>query len=157
MMVVVLTQCDNDRKQNLFGYDKILLIGFDYSWKPDGKYYAFDHEAGGKYYYMRHVYGIGPSGNFVFTSNNLNSSASWLKLYVDAFRIPVIQSSKDSLYYFGRYGDLKDHIVYRHKASDQVKIRDLLKEKQRVEEKLKRLQNDIVEIARDHWFASQAI
>ena len=48
--------------------------GFDYSWKHDGKYYAFDEDAGGKRYYMRHVYGISGSGKLIYTSNNLNTS-----------------------------------------------------------------------------------
>ena len=45
-MVIFLTQCDNHINQNFFGYDKILLIGFDYCW--DERYYAFSEDGDGK-------------------------------------------------------------------------------------------------------------
>lgn len=157
MMIVLLTQSDNERKQNLFAYDKILLIGFDYSWKLDGKYYAFDNDAGGKRYYMRHIYGISPSGNMIFTSNNLSSSASWLKLYIEAYKINVVQCSQDALVIFNRLGKLEDHIVYRHKPSDAKRVAELLKEQRGLEESLKKIQNGLVSIARDHWYASQSV
>lgn len=97
-MVIALTQCDNDRQQNFFGYDKYLLIGFDYSWKWDGNYYAFDFEAGGKRFYMRHNYGRTIGGDYCYTSNNLGFSLQWLKKYVETFRLPVVQCSKDSVF-----------------------------------------------------------
>src|SRR3990167_1437308 len=35
-MIVLLTQCDNEvGRKNFFGYDKILLVGFDYSWEVE--------------------------------------------------------------------------------------------------------------------------
>ena len=157
MMVVILTQSDNHKKQNLFSYDKMLLIGYDYSWKFDGSYYSFDYEGGGKRYYMRHVYGIARSGAMIFTSNNLNSSASWLNLYISAFKINVIQCGKDALMDFGRTGDLETQIQYRHKASDYTRVLGLLKEQRGIEEKLNRIQNGLRDIARDHWFTSQSI
>jgi len=157
MMIVILNQSDNDKKQDLFAYDKIILIGYDYSWKYDGKYYAFDEEAGGKKYFMRHVYGISNSGKVIFSSNNLGSSASWLNLYISVFKINAIQCSPDSLYTFGREGNLEAQMQYRHKPSDAKKVRDLLKEGQGLEQKTNKIQNSLRDIARDHWYQSQSI
>ncbi len=157
MMVVIVTQSDNETKQNLMAYDKMLLIGYDYSWKYDGKYYAFDEDGGGKKYYMRHIYGISTSGKMIFSSNNLSSSASWLRLYIDAYKINAIQCGQDSLHIFGRLGDLKDQIKYRHKPSDYSLVKELLSDKRSLEERLTKVQNSIRDIARDHWFKSQSV
>jgi hypothetical protein len=157
MMIVILTQCDNERRQNLFAYDKILTIGFDYSWKFDGKYYAFDEDGGGKRYYMRHVHGISPSGKYIYTSNNLSASASWLSLYVSAYKVPVVQCSPDSIITFNRMGKLEDHIVYRHNTIDRARIVNLLKDQLRLETELKKVQNTIRNIAKDHWFKGMAV
>lgn len=156
MMVVLLAQADNESKQNLFSYDKIILVGFDYSWKHDGGYYAYDWDGGGKRYYMRHVYGISYSGKIIFTSNNLSSSASWLNLYIKAFNLPVVQCSKDSLQMFGLNGDLKNHITYRHKPSDGPRVINLLKERRGLEESLNKIQNELVNIGREHWYAAHS-
>jgi hypothetical protein len=157
MMLVVLTQSDNERVQNLFAYDKVLLIGFDYSWKLDGKYYAFDHDGGGKRYYMRHIYGLSVSGKTIFSSHNLSTSASWLKLYIDAYKVNAVQCGQDALVIFNKLGKLEEQIQYRHKTSDSKIISQLLKDKRGLEEKLNKIQNGIVSIARDHWYASQSI
>jgi hypothetical protein len=157
MMVVVLNQSDNEVKQNLFAYDKVLLIGYDYSWRLDGKYYAYDEDGGGKKYYMRHIYGISESGKMIFSSNNLSSSASWLQLYVKAYKINAVQCCRHALHNFGKFGDLEQQMKYRHKPSDSVKVNALIKERHSIEQKLNKIQNDLVNIAKDHWFASQSI
>lgn len=157
MMVVLLVQADNERKQNLFSYDKLLLIGFDYSWRLDGKYYAFDEDGGGKRYYMRHIYGLSHSGKLLFTSNNLNSSASWLNLYLQAFRPNTVQCSPHSLMSFGRTGDLATQMQYRHNARDSFKVRDLLRQRVGIEEKLRKIDNELRDIGKDHWMASHSV
>jgi hypothetical protein len=157
MMVVLLSQSDNDRKQNLFAYDKMLLIGFDYSWKDGGKYYAFDDDGGGKKYYMRHVYGLSSSGKMLYTSNNLNSSASWLNLYVQAYKPNVIQCSPDSLYSFGLTGNLDDQMKYSYKPGDSSLVRSLVNERRSIEEKLFKIDNRLKNIAKDHWIQSQTV
>jgi hypothetical protein len=157
MMIVLLTQSDNDRKQNLFAYDKMLLIGFDYSWRSDGKYYAFDGEADGKRYYMRHIYGVNEDGKIVYSSNNLSSSASWLNLYIKAYKIRVVQCSKGSLLNFGRRGNLDEQMRYRHKPSDKGRVRNLLNELRSIESRREWIDNNLKKIARDHYFASEAI
>jgi len=157
MMVVMLTQCDNNRHQNLFAYDKMLLIGFDYSWRFDGKYYAFDHEANGKRYYMRHVYGTSKKGKLLFSSNNLSASASWLKLYLDAFKIKAIQCGHDAMMEYGGFGDLEDQMKYRHKASDRGRVDNLLNERSSLESRMKWIDNNLKDISRDHYLASESI
>ena len=157
MMVVISTQCDNEKKQNLFSYDKILLIGFDYSWRHDGSYYAFDFDANGKRYYMRHIYGISNSGKMIYSSSNLSTSASWLKLYIQAYNINTVQCSENTLMTFGKTGKLEEQIQYRHKPSDSQLVRRLLKDKRSLENSLNKIQNDLRDIGRDHWFSSQSI
>lgn len=154
MMLVLLTQCDNEnRSHNLFNYDKLLLIGFDYSWKMDGNYYAFDKTGGNKYYYMRHIYGLSLQGNILFASNNLSTSASWLKLYVSAFRLPVVQCGKDSLQSFGRMGDLEHEMQYRHKPSDATLVNTLVRTRHKLELELNNINKQLTDIWRDHRLA----
>jgi hypothetical protein len=157
MMVVLLVQSDNERKQNLFAYDKMLLIGFDYSWRFDGKYYAFDEDGGGKRFYMRHIYGLAQSGKIIFSSNNLNASASWLNLYISAYKPNVIQCSPHALMTFGKYGDLEQQMQYRHNTRDSHRVTSLLNQRGGLEEKIRRINNELQDIGRDHWFASHSI
>ena len=157
MMVVLLTQSDNETRQNLFSYDKLLLIGFDYSWKADGGYYAFDKDAGGKFHYMRHVKGIAPSGKLIYTSNNLSSSSSWLNLYIKAFNIPVVQCSQDSILWPNIIGKLEEQIRYKHKPQDSQKVKDLLNELRGLETRKVQINNRLKSIGREHWLASRAI
>jgi hypothetical protein len=157
MMIVLLTQCDNDKRQNLFGYDKILMVGFDYSWKFGGKYYAFDEKGGGKYHYMRHIYGVSQSGKLIFTSNNLSSSGSWLELYVKAYKVPVVQCSQDALYMFGKPGKLDEQIKYRHKPDDAPTVIGMVNERRGLEKRLAELDNGLRDIAREHWYSSQMV
>ncbi len=157
MMIVILTQSDNERRQNLFCYDKILLIGFDYSWRADGKYYAFDDDGGGKKFYMRHIYGMSHSGKMIFSSNNLSSSASWLHLYIKAYAVQTVQCGQHVLNDFGKRGDLAANMQYRHKPSDKGRVKNLINKQQSLEQELKWVQNNLKEIAKDHWLQSQTV
>ena len=145
-MVVFMTQCDNDNRRNFFGYDKYLLIGFDYCWTQDMNYYSFDHDGGGKRYYMRHIYGRTIDGGYCYTSNNLAFSMQWLEQYVKAFGIPIVQCGSKSV--FIPHGQKKpqrliDHIQYKGTQSAGnltellKKRRDLLKIRAKMEEELK--------------------
>jgi len=156
MMVVLMVQSENTLKQNLFGYDKLILIGFDYSWKLGGKYYAFDQEAGGKYYYMRHIYGLSNSSNMIYSSNNLSNSASWLNMYIQAFNVPVAQCSRDTINPFGGIRSLESNMKHRHKTSDAKIVRDNVIRKNEIELELKKLNNELNAIAKDHWLANIA-
>lgn len=62
------------------GYDKVLLVGYDFAWTDEDKYYAFDDSD--KRYYMRHVEAIDSFGNFTMSSVNLLFSFRWLTDYI---------------------------------------------------------------------------
>ena len=60
----------------ILGYEKYLLLGYDYSWKDDDNYYAFNDSQ--KRYWMKHAQVIDVNGDMVNTSQNLIFSARWL-------------------------------------------------------------------------------
>ncbi|MBK8260142.1 MAG: DUF115 domain-containing protein [Nannocystis sp.] len=154
-MVILLTQSDNEGRQNVFGYDKILLIGFDYSWRFDGKYYAFDEDAGGKANYMRHVYTVTPNGNFCYTSGNLTFSMDWLKTYINAFKLPVVQCSADSLLALGgKAAKLSEQMQYSFKPEDRGPVKSAVKELREIKKRELELLTKINSIGRDHYWAS---
>lgn len=65
-------------------YDRYLLAGYDMSWTPFGKYYAFEHQGGpdGKRGFMNHQVVINAQGQIAFTSMNLVFSARWLGSWI---------------------------------------------------------------------------
>lgn len=152
-MIVFVTQSDNELKRNFFGYDKILLIGFDYSWTLDTKYYAFDKEASGKINYMRHVYGRNHAGDLCYTSNNLNFSANWAQDYINAFRLPVIQCSKSTILRAKSYGVLAEQMSYNYKKEDSVKVRDLVGKRRKAMEYLRSIDVTLKDIGVDHYMS----
>lgn len=148
--MIFLTQCDNRGFNNFFGYDKILLIGYDYCWDDDG-YYAFDHTGDGKTNYMKNIHLIDNRGEPVFTSNNLLFSAKWLDKYVRTFKIQAIQCSKRSIYSGIKIADLEDQMQYKYKPEDSDKVRNLLQYKRDLAAKLKEADSQIFKIGRDHF------
>lgn len=152
-MVIFLTQCNNSITQNFFGYDKILLIGFDYSWEHEGNYYAFDHDGSGKFYYMRHIYGRNMAGKYCYTSNNLSFSAQWLKKYVEAFNLPVVQCSKHSVFTTKVGANLEEQMCYSYKKEDLFTMKNLYQKKSELMSELGRIELGIKSIYRDHKFA----
>jgi hypothetical protein len=125
-MMVLLTQSDNDHgRRNFFGYDKLLLVGYDYCWRLDGNYYAYSKDGDGKANYMRHVYTRTIGGDFAVTSNNLAFSAFWASKYVDSFKLPVVQCSKESIFQTPYQGVLSEQIRYAHRREDSLKFRRL--------------------------------
>lgn len=154
-MVILATQSDNHGRQNLFGYDKILLIGFDYAWKFGGKYYAFDEDAGGKSAYMKHAYTVAPNGDFCYTSGNLSFSADWLKTYVLHFKLPVVQCSPWSLLALGRTAsDLAEQMNYSFKPEDRGPVRSAVKELRAIKQRETELLAKVNSIGREHFWAS---
>jgi len=111
-MIVLLTQSDEKGKRNFFGYDKILLIGYDYSWQSN-RYYAFDNTGAGKDNYMRHDLMRSLNGKLVYTSNNLNFSAQWLLQYAGVYKIPLVQCSNDSIFALKYKGNLEEQMQYK--------------------------------------------
>lgn len=153
-MVILLTQSDNEGRRNLFGYDKILLIGFDYSWKHGGKYYAFSEDGDGKAQYMRHSYIIAPNGDFCYTSGNLAFSMDWLKAYVSTFRLPVIQCAASSILSFnGKAANLAEQMKYSFKPEDRGPVRSAVKELRAIKAREQELLSKINNIGRDHFWA----
>lgn len=148
-MVVFLTQSSNQGQNNFFGYDKYLLIGFDYSFKMNGSYYAFDFEGAGKRNYMRHVFCVDLVGDPCFTSTNLMFSAKWLKDYLTAFRLPVVLCSKDSVLIPRYVGKLEDHIQYKGKIEGK-ETHAMLLEKESLVKRLNELTKNINDIAKAH-------
>jgi len=150
-MVIMLTQSDNEGRKNFFGYDKILLIGFDYSWRNDGNYYAYDYDGGGKRNYMCHTYFNTPGGKFGYTSGNLTFSKDWIKKYIDTFNLPVVQCSKDSLLQLRLNGELSYQMQYRHKSEDSTKVKYLVDKHNEVQSKLIEIKKRLEEIQKDHY------
>ena len=60
----------------ILGFDKYLLLGYDYCWGDNEKYYAFND--GIKRYWMKHLQMLDMNGRMVDTSQNLLFSARWL-------------------------------------------------------------------------------
>lgn len=154
MMVIFMTQCDNEKRHNFFGYDKYLLIGFDYCWLPNKPYYAFDFEGKGKRYYMRHQYGRTLGGDYCFTSNNLAFSLEWLKKYIEVFKLPIVQCSKDTIFataaVHGGYGDLAKHMQYKGSITEDLQA--LMKKNRELLELKRKIVDDITRIKKTQYY-----
>ena len=150
-LVVLLTRSDNGQRRNFFGYDKILLVGFDFSWRSDGKYYAFDDDAKGKGNYMRHIYARQINGQLCYTSNNLAFSAAWLQQYISAFRLPVILCSKDSVLAIKNVAALDEQMRYSFREDDSARARKMMAERRALIEKKRALEIELRSIGDAHW------
>lgn len=155
-MVVLLTQSDNKGRRNFFGYDKILLIGYDYAWKDDGKYYAFDKEGGGKFYYMRHMYLRNIRNDLCFSSNNLAFSAKWLESYLIAFKLPVVQCSRDSVLPLKNMGVLSEQMQYSFKPEHQKQVVEMIRKRNEYLKKKIELEAQLIQIGREHYYSMVA-
>lgn len=151
-MVVFLTQSDNGGRKNFFGYDKILLIGFDYSWRAGKKYYAFNETADNKNNYMCHAYITVHSGEFAYTSGNLAFSASWLSTYAKAFQLPLVQCTKATITTNIPFGDLESQMKYNYKQEDGEAVRKYVNELRKLNKMKKQLETQLARIGKDHWF-----
>lgn len=150
-MVVFLTQSDNDGRRNFFGYDKILLIGFDYSWTYGGKYYAFNTDGDGKAHYMRHVYLKNRKNEDAYTSSNLHFSAKWLEQYLKSFNLPVVQCDESTLLGVARYKPLSEQIVYSYNQEDRLIVKNDLEKRDKLKKELKVIENRLYSIGNDHF------
>lgn len=149
-MVILLTQCDNENRRNFFAYDKILLIGYDYSWRVFGKYYSFDEIGGGKTYYMRHNHCMTKSHEFAYTSGNLAFSAQWFETYVRTFDLPVINCTKHTILTAIRDAKIDEQLKYRYKPEDSEFVRKTVSELKILNKKTKQLKEAINKISKDH-------
>jgi len=149
-MVVFLTQSDNKGRNNFFGYDKLLLIGYDYSWTLDGSYYAFDRGADGKGNYMRHAYCINKKGDNAYTSGNLLFSAQWLEKYISNFNLSVVQCDESTLLGCKYSGKLEKQMKYNYKTSDRTIVRNDLNKRAELLKEIGLIENRINKIGVDH-------
>ncbi|HLB42005.1 MAG TPA: 6-hydroxymethylpterin diphosphokinase MptE-like protein [Gammaproteobacteria bacterium] len=155
-MIILLTQSDNEGRRNFFGYDKILLIGYDYSWKDGGKYYAFDQDGGKKSQYMRHCYIVDMNGDFAYTSGNLSFSAKWFMTYAQTFKLPIVQCSKNTILNGIRYGNLEDQMQYKYKPEDSARVLSLVSKLKEVLKNKKDMEKKLISIGRDHELSFMA-
>jgi len=64
-----------------FGYDRHLLIGMDYCWRPDGNYYAWTQTD--KRFWQKRMVMLDPRGpGFLYGSPNMKFSAQWLEDFI---------------------------------------------------------------------------
>jgi len=155
-MVVFLTQCDNKARRNHFGYDKYLLIGYDYCWLAGGSYYAFDYDGGGKRNYMRHQYLYDFQNNMAYTSNNLHFSARWLDNYINVFKLPVIQCGKSTVLPLKHQGDLESQMQYDFKRDDKELVQDLVKQYRFLKQRTKSIERSLDKISKEHEASMRA-
>jgi hypothetical protein len=153
-MVVLMTQSNNNGRNNFFGYDKYLLIGFDYSWEPNQNYYAFDSDGGGKHQYMRHHYLMNLVGDTCLTSNNLLFSAQWLDKYIKTFRLPIIQCTEKTILNLGKVGQLKDQMNYSFKPYHREVIAKATKRRAELTKELMEINQKLQKISSEHYFAA---
>ena len=149
-MIVLLTQCDNTRRSNFFGYDKILLIGYDYSWRYGGKYYSFDESGDMKHNYMRHVYAKNIKGDPCYSSSNLLFSAQWLEKYIKTFRLPVVQCSDESLIIFGHSGKLEEQLKYSFHPEHSDLVKKMLAERFQLQKKITEIDKHSTYLFKEH-------
>jgi hypothetical protein len=95
-MVVYFTGCNEFTNENWAGYEKYILVGYDYSWRPKGNYYAWLNPKP-KRNYMNHRTMLDYNGDMVFTSENLLFSAKWLYSYITTFKMPIVNCSNRGL------------------------------------------------------------
>ena len=149
-MIVSIFQSNNKGRRNFFAYDKTLLIGFDYSWEADGKYYAFDEDGEGKHQYMRHVYGINQGNKLCYTSNNLLFSMEWLKKYINTFKLPVVNCAKNSILEIGAPKELSEQMVYSCQPGDKDIVRSITKNRLKLLKEIKTIEVKLRDIAKVH-------
>ena len=101
---------------------------------------------------MKHVYVQHLNGNIAYTSNNLMFSARWFEQYIKTFRLPVVQTTKHSIFGSVYQGDLAEQMNYEYKKDDKISIKDLLKKKRKHLQDLKGLENKLASIGEDHYF-----
>lgn len=150
-LVIMLSQSNNKGRRNFFGYDKILLIGFDFCWKREGSYYAFNKAGDGKSNYMRHIWARNLRGDLVWTSNNLAFSAQWLQQYINSFKLPVVQCSKDSVLSIKNVAALESQMKYSFKREDAKTVIETARKLREVIDLRKKIEAELTVIGMSHY------
>lgn len=82
--LIFFTGMDEWNRTPFAGYEQHVLVGYDYSWRPQGNYYAWT-DPRPKRLYMNHRTLRDINGELVYSSENLIFSARWLSHYLRAF------------------------------------------------------------------------
>jgi hypothetical protein len=108
-MLIFFTGADEVSNVNYSGYERFLLVGYDYSWRPDSNYYAWKNPIP-KRYYMSHRTLLDMNNDVVFTSENLLFSAKWLYSYITVFHLPAVNCSQRGLLEIPLKGNLNEEL-----------------------------------------------
>lgn len=109
-MMIFFTGSDEYQNINWGGYEKYIMVGYDYSWRANGNYYAWSNPKP-KRHYMHHRTMLDCNGDIVFTSENLWFSAKWAYSYITTFHLPVVNCSGRGVLMLGdsgKMGNLED-------------------------------------------------
>lgn len=123
-MLVFFTGSDNQQNINWSGYDSFLLVGYDYSWRVGGNYYAWANPEP-KRYYMAHRTLLDYNGEIVKTSENLYFSAKWLFSYITSFGLPIVNCSGRGLLMVKQGNLEKEMARINPDASIRARIKDI--------------------------------
>ena len=110
-MIIFMTGCNEQTNENWAGYEKYILVGYDYSWRPNGNYYAWSNPTP-KRYYMNHRTLLDFNGDMVFSSENLRFSARWLYSYITTFNLPVVNCSGRGLLDIPHKNNLENELKF---------------------------------------------
>ena len=116
-MVVFATGSDERGPQNFLGYESIILVGYDYSWRVGENYYAWNNPEP-KRYYMAHRNLLDLAGMPCRTSENLFFSAKWLWTYITQHNIPAWNCSGRGILDIPRRGEFVE-VVKKFAASPE--------------------------------------
>lgn len=124
-MLCFINGSNNHGLQNYMGYDRVILIGYDFAWSPDANYYAFTNPIP-KRHYMHHRTILDYRGNIVYSSENLLFSARWLHQYITEFNINAVNCSEFGLLDIPKCNPLKDELSkVPNDPQGQIKIKNL--------------------------------
>lgn len=150
-LLVFLTQSDDRGARNFFGYDKILMSGYDYCWN-DNNYYAFNKNGDGKINYMRNVYCYNLNQDLVYTSTNLLFSSRWMDKYIKSYNLNIFQTSKLSILEGKKYVDnLAEQMRYQYDHGDSASVIDMLNYKSELQKKINDMNAEIIRLGRKHY------
>ncbi|MEA3279475.1 MAG: 6-hydroxymethylpterin diphosphokinase MptE-like protein [Thermodesulfobacteriota bacterium] len=109
MLVYFLSVDEKNQPVNWGGYEKYYLVGYDYGWRPTGKYYAFN-DPKPKRYYMNQRTMLDLNGDPFLSSENLVFSAKWMYSYLTTFNMPVMNCSRRGILDYTRLSVLEDEL-----------------------------------------------
>lgn len=108
-MLVYFLGVDDKTKINFGGYEKYLLVGYDYSWRRDGNYYAFSNPMPKRHYMCQNTM-LDIKNEISFTSENLLFSAKWMFSYLTTINMPVINCSEKGILCIPRRNTLENEL-----------------------------------------------